>query len=137
VQLVNGMSADLLLCDSGSRVLMVVELQATQPTENSRRRHERMARLLKAAGIKVVTWPDHMLPDVQTIRNQLVPLLTQSKGRPAPAPTGSRPMPLIPVADVAEVLAEGDALAAEGPMEEPVPSAMFDDLEADLAVPKR
>lgn len=133
VQVVNGMSADLLLCDSGSRVLVVVELQSAQPSENSRKRHERMVRLLKAAGIKVIAWPDNDLPDVQSIRSQLVPLLTTPSSR-RPAATNSRPMPLIPVA---EVLAEGDAESADAALEEPVPSAMFDEFEPDLALPKR
>ena len=41
-------------------------------------------------------------------------------------------VPLIPVADIAEVLAEGDRAALEAdfdPRMEPVPSAFFDDLD--------
>jgi len=132
VQLVNGMSADLLLCDSGSRVMVVVDLQAAHPSENSRRRHEKMARLLKAAGIKVVSWPDHALPDVQTIRAQLVPLLTSGSSRRSAA-TPSKPMPLIPVA---EILAEGDADLGDASME-PVASALFDEFEPDLPLPAK
>lgn len=132
VQLVNGMTADLLLCDSGSRVLVVVELRPEQPSASSRKRHERMARLLKAAGIKVVSWPEQALPDVAAVRAQLVPLLTGHTSR-RPAEPSSRPMPLIPVA---EILAEGDADADAGdPSMEPVPSALFDEFEPDLPHP--
>jgi hypothetical protein len=42
-------------------------------------------------------------------------------------PTSSRPMPLIPVADVEELLSEGDARHGGGDAMEPVPSAFFDD----------
>ena len=133
VQLVSGMSADLLLCDSGSRVLVVIELRPDQPTANSRRRHEKMARLLKAGGIKVVSWSERDLPDVKTIRAQLVPLLTAGLSRRSGDAPSSKPMPLIPVA---EILAEGDDAGADSadPME-PVPSALFDDLEPDLPHP--
>lgn len=133
VQQVSGMSADLLLCDSGSRVLVVVDLKSASPTENITKRHERMARLLRAAGIRVVSWPDYALPDVAAIRAQLVPMLA-AKSPPKPqqaAATSSRPMPLIPVA---EILAEGDTDSADAAME-PVPSALFDEFEPDLPHP--
>jgi hypothetical protein len=42
---------------------------------------------------------------------------------------GSRPMPLIPVAEMEEILARGDALAQDVTME-PVSSTLFDDLDA-------
>ena len=133
VQQVSGMSADLLLCDSGSRVLVVVDLRSAHPTESSTKRHDRMAKLLRSAGIRVVTWPDYALPDVAAIRAQLVPMLaakSPSKSQPA-APTPSKPMPLIPIA---EILAEGDAEMADAAME-PVPSALFDEFEPDLPEP--
>jgi hypothetical protein len=47
-------------------------------------------------------------------------------------PVTSRPMPLIPVADIAEVLAEGDRAALEAELDaslEPVPSGFFDEFE--------
>jgi hypothetical protein len=43
-------------------------------------------------------------------------------------------MPLIPVADIQEILAEGDAL--DHTME-PVPSAFFDDMEASPTAARR
>jgi len=45
-----------------------------------------------------------------------------------PKATSSRPMPLIPVAEMEELLMHGD-MAAEDNSYEPVPSAFFDDLE--------
>ena len=48
----------------------------------------------------------------------------------APAkPRSSQPMPLIPVAEIEELLQHGDA-AAQDAGYEPVPSGFFDDIEA-------
>ncbi|MBI5259671.1 MAG: DUF2726 domain-containing protein [Burkholderiales bacterium] len=126
LQRVAGLSADLLLCDSGSRVLAVIDVRPARLSDNSRRRHERMTALLRKAGIKVLSWHEEALPDVQMARSQLLPMLAApSAPREAAQPSSSRPMPLIPVA---EILAEGDADHEDAAME-PVPSAMFDDLE--------
>ena len=38
-------------------------------------------------------------------------------------------MPLIPVPEMEAILAEGDRLAAEGDVLEPMPSGFFDELE--------
>jgi hypothetical protein len=131
LQRVGSLSADLLLCDSGSRVLAVVDIRAAQETDRSRRRHERMTRVLRAAGIQVHTWREGELPAVAEVRLAMSRLL-------GPAAAGlqgstSRPMPLIPVAEATEVdalLAAGDraALEAGDSRLEPVASAFFDDL---------
>ena len=127
LQAISGLSADLLLCDSGSRVLAVIDVRTAKLSDNSRRRHERMTTLLRKAGIKVLSWQADALPDVTLARHQLLPLLTgQAAGRDAAQPaSSSRPMPLIPVA---EILAEGDQQHDDASME-PVPSALFDDFE--------
>ena len=127
LQAISGLSADLLLCDSGSRVLAVIDVRAVKLSENSRRRHERMTALLRKAGIKVLSWQADALPDVALARHQLLPMLAApSAAREAQLPAGSsRPMPLIPVA---EILAEGDQQHDDATME-PVPSALFDDFE--------
>jgi len=131
LQRISGLSADLLLCDSGSRVLAVIDVRPTRLSDNSRRRHERMTALLRKAGIKVLSWQEDGLPNVMMARQQLLPLLTASSPRAAApdpardAASSSRPMPLIPVA---EILAEGDADHEDTSME-PVPSALFDDFE--------
>lgn len=131
LQRISGLSADLLLCDSGSRVLAVIDVRPARLSDNSRRRHERMTALLRKSGIKVLSWQEDALPDVSMARHQLLPLLTASASTRSatqdqnrePA-ASSRPMPLIPVA---EILAEGDN-EHEDAME-PVPSALFDDFE--------
>ncbi len=136
LQLANGLSVDMLVCDSGSRVLAVVDVRSARSSDGSRRRHDKMNRLLKAAGIKVLSWNEDALPDVTMIRNQILPLLTGQAARSS-AGTSSRPMPLIPVA---EVLAEGDADHADSEGDsamEPVPSALFDEFAPDLPLPAK
>lgn len=134
---VGNLNADLLLCDAESRVLAVIDVRATQESDRSRRRHERMMRVLRAAGIPVHVWHQENLPTLADVRAQLDTLLTQNRqravGEPAAWSSTSRPMPLIPVPDITEVLAEGDALAAEAELQDPVASGFFDDLEMDSA----
>jgi Protein of unknown function (DUF2726) len=124
LQRVGQLSADLVVCDIGSRVLAVIDIRAPEETARSRRRHERMARVLKAAGIQVHTWREGDLPSASEVRSVIGAVLVDN----APRPTNSRPMPLIPVADIEEILAEGDAMDFGAGME-PVASAFFDDIE--------
>lgn len=137
LQQVSGMSADLLLCDGGSRVLVVVNVRSPDASENSRRRHDRMSRLLKAAGIKLMSWNEQALPDAASIRAQLLPLLTPQTGSFAAhrmsAGATARGRPLIPVA---EVVTDADTDAHDASME-PVPSALFDEFEPDLPMPAK
>ncbi|MDZ7589119.1 MAG: DUF2726 domain-containing protein [Rubrivivax sp.] len=130
LQRVGSLSADLLLCDSGSRVLAVIDVRAAHETERSRKRHERLGRVLKAAGIQVLVWREGELPSVSHVRSSMAAVI----GAPATGarPATSRPMPLIPVADIAEVLADGDRAALEAELDasmEPVPSGFFDEFE--------
>jgi hypothetical protein len=136
LQRVGALSADLLVCDAGSRVLAVVDVRAVEESSRSRRRHERLARVLKAAGVQVFTWREGDLPTAEQVRNLLAPLLAPTPAASRKQFAGSRPMPLIPVAEMEEILADGDR-AAElmEPNLEPVPSGFFDDLEA--ATPQR
>jgi Protein of unknown function (DUF2726) len=128
LQRVGSLSADLLLCDSGSRVLAVIDIRSPQETDRSRRRHERLARVLKAAGIRVYTWREGELPTLADIRNGI----SADLAPPEPVAnraTPSKPMPLIPVADIEEVLADGDLASYDAGME-PVPSGFYEDLDS-------
>ncbi len=131
LQRVGSLSADLLICDTGSRVLACVDIRSPQETERSRRRHERLARVLKAAGIRVYTWREGQMPSLSEVRSSLAADLMPPE--PTTKATPSRPMPLIPVADIEEVLADGDQVAYDM---EPVPSGFYEDQEpmrAELA----
>jgi hypothetical protein len=138
---VGNLNADLLLCDGQARVIAVVDVRAAQESERSKRRHERMVRVLRAAGIPVHAWRQDKLPSVADVRAQLDPLLSRhganARARMAGLASSSRPMPLIPVPDITELLAEGDARAQADEQLEPVPSGFFDDLEMGTAVGAR
>ncbi len=134
------LSADLLVCDAGSRVLAVIDIRPVDQTERSRQRHGRMAKVLKAAGIMVQVWSEDQMPTASSVRALFGAELERSaaQGSPVsqPRPTGSRPMPLIPVAEMEELLAEGDLAALDMSME-PVPSAFFDDMDMASEAPRR
>lgn len=130
LQRVGSLSADLLLCDAGSRVLAVIDVRASGESERSRRRHERMGRVLRAARIPVYVWREGELPSPVEVRTVLATLL--GPAAEGVKPMVSRPMPLIPQPDISEILADGDRAALEGALDddhEPVPSAFFEELE--------
>ena len=91
LQRVGSLNADLLLCDSASRVLAVIDVRPAQESERSRKRHERMARVLRAAGIQVHEWREGQLPSVSHVRASLAALAAPSalrrhrRSRPPPA----------------------------------------------------
>jgi hypothetical protein len=134
MQRVGQLSADLLICDAASRVLAVVDIRSTAETDRAKRRHERQARVLRAAGIRVHTWMDAGLPSVNEVRSTLGASLAGGAAAAAGAAAAveeargpvSGSAPLIPVAEIAEILAEGDEMDHSM---EPVPSAFFDDME--------
>jgi Protein of unknown function (DUF2726) len=136
LQRVGALNADLLLCDARSRVLAVVDVRPTQPSERSQRRHARLALELKACGIPVHVWREGALPSAAAVRALLAPVLaphSNSSGVQAPS------HPLIPVPEAREA-ASGFSFSgfeAQSELEtgrelrlelEPVPSAFFDDV---------
>ena len=136
LQRVGSLSADLLFCDAGSRVLAVVDIRAAQESDRARRRHERMTRVLRKAGVHVLTWREDELPTPVEVRHAMTAVVGGSAAAAAAAlaarGTTSRPMPLIPVGDISEILADGDRAALEAELDasmEPVPSAFFEELE--------
>jgi hypothetical protein len=124
---VGSLSADLLICDAGSRVLAVVDIRVPQESDRSRRRHERLTRVLRAAGIRVVTWREGALPPLADVR---VTMARELYGPLASSePKRARSQPGIPLPDIAQVLAEGDRAAANDALQEPVPSGFYDEAE--------
>lgn len=134
---VGNVNADLLLCDAESRVLAVVDVRASQESERSRRRHERMARVLREAAIPVLVWRQDQLPTPTQACAQLHALTGTRRSRPASHRAAAAPssgaMPLMPLPEVTELLAEGDAQAAAAELSEPVPSGFYDELEIGAA----
>lgn len=129
VSRVGYLNADLVVCDAASQVLAVIDIRPAQQSSRARHRHERMTRVLRAAQINVITWSEANLPSISEVRTQLVPLLQDApNGLRDGMVSNSKPLPLIPVAEMDEFLAHGDALAQDARME-PVPSTLFDDLD--------
>jgi hypothetical protein len=140
LQRVGYQNVDLLLCDASSRVLAVIDVRSGKESPRSRERHERMVRVLRAAGITVHVWLEDDLPSVQDVRALFGAVLgaanpeaaaeaTSTAGMPRRASTSAAHEPLIPVADISEVLAEGDEAAERHEAMEPVPSGFFDDID--------
>jgi hypothetical protein len=130
LQRVGQLSADLLLCDAGSRVLVAVDIRTPVETPRAQRRHRRLHRVLQAAGVHVLTWYEGELPSLLEVRTMLTPLVGGAAlGLGA---TPSRPMPLPPTPALQAVLSAGDAAAqrwSSDEANEPVPSAFFEDAE--------
>lgn len=123
---VGQLSVDLLVCDLSSQVLAAVVLRSPSSSERSQRRRERMARVLAAAGVKMLVWSEDKLPSPSAAREQLL-----SAGAP--------PLQTAPTKPVAEPSARS-ALREELPLpevvedgddqrHEPPPSTWFDDLD--------
>lgn len=135
---------DFVVCDMAAQVVAVVELQALQSSEPSRKRLDRITRTLKAAQIPLQVWRPEALPSVDVAREAIVP-----KPMPAAEPASAAAT----VADaVAVAVAPVAAPARLNPfddagrdttqdelieMMEPPPSTWFDDLDTDPMPPKK
>lgn len=126
---------DLLVCDASSRVIAAVEVRSGEESPRSRTRHQRLERVLQAAGIPVHVWHEGALPTPADARRLLLP-----KAAPLPeadqATIDDSGRAVLPVPEIEELLADGDAFArTHAP--DPVPSGYFDDLEAGSAIAAR
>ncbi len=125
---VGQLSVDLLVCDKATSVLAVVEVRGAQESPRSLQRHQRLTRVLKAAGVRVLVWAESDLPSTEAVREIFVPKEVESE-RAALArrqPLGGGPLTTIPVAEVAE----GDNADGDVPREPP-PTTWFNDLDGD------
>jgi len=66
--------ADLVVCDASSQVIAVVDVRRPpgKDSERTRKRHARMDRVLRQAGIRVVVWNEEALPHAQVVREQVL-----------------------------------------------------------------
>ena len=129
---VGHLSPDFLICDRASLVIGAVSLQTAQDSERAERRRARLARVLKAAGVKVFVWREHAIPTPAAAREQIIQRTGVPDASPPPVAIGT-PQSLrtagpgtgkIPVP---EVLAE---VADDGIRREPPASTWFDDLDS-------
>jgi hypothetical protein len=118
---VGHLSVDLLVCDAGSHALAVVAIEnPSRDNERSLRRRERMARVLRGAGVRMAVWKEGNVPDAETIRSW-VRGQDNAAAAPAPAPALAALAALVPDAPDTTPL----------PEREPPPSTWFDDLDTD------
>jgi hypothetical protein len=120
---VGQINADLLVCDMASQVVGVVEIHSARDSERSKERHQRMARVLKKAGIRCIVWMEGAIPAPEAAREQLLPQKPGAAGAPAPvrAPTpGPAPAPA-PMPEPA---------VDPTPGREPMPSTWFDEFDS-------
>jgi len=119
---------DLVVCDASSRVIAIVEMAMPNDGERSRKRHERLHRVVQAAGIPVHVWAEGTMPSVAEVR-----ALFKPKSADDWTQVGSHGQALIPVPEIQEMLADGDDAWAHDPLHDPVASGFFDDLDAGRA----
>jgi hypothetical protein len=126
------MCADIVVCDSVSQVIAVVDIRAPELQENDRakQRHARMDRVLKAAEIPLHVWREDALPNAIGARNAI---LRMAAGASASAPTSPQPRQQTPTtASAQESLAVGvDDDGSE--QRDPPSSTWFDDLDSTRA----
>jgi hypothetical protein len=118
------LAVDLLVCDYSSRAVAAVEVRTADESKRSAKRHQRLVQVLRAAGVQVFEWDEDDLPDVVAARELFIP---KAEAKEAPARIDAVGRRLLPVPEIAEMLAEGDA--TDYGQLEPVPSTFYDDLD--------
>lgn len=126
---VGRLSVDLLVCDHSSRVIAAIDVRSADESARAQRRHERMAEVLRAAGIVVHVWSADALPNPSEVRALFLAASDAGEESVLPAMTAGG-KPILPLPEMQEVLAPGDEAAALAPQFDPVSSDYFDDLDA-------
>lgn len=126
--------ADLVVCDMASEVLAVINVQPPAGTESerARKRLNRMARVLKAAGIPMHVWTDNALPSVEAAREMIMPKMQAAAAPAAPTPvadTRVRPSRPTPFDDADRDSTQDEQIE----MREPPPSTWFDEFNTGPA----
>lgn len=122
------LGVDLLVCDFSSRAVAAVEVRTNDESARSAKRHQRLVEVLRAAGVAVHEWNEDELPTVAEARAMLFPKAGSAEQAVAVTAGGRA---LIPVAEIQELLADGDA--TDYGQLEPVPSGFFEDEDPRMA----
>ena len=138
VRRVGQFCVDLVVCNTNSRVIAAVEIRRVHQGEGerTRKRHLRMDRVLRKAGVRVVVWNEDALPKPEKVRDQV--LGTNDTGDEAAAPSGTQPSgPATPQAQPASAAPQpvapmpffntGTSPDEVIEVEEPPVSALFDE----------
>jgi Protein of unknown function (DUF2726) len=121
------LGVDLLVCDFSSRAVAAVEVRTADESARSAKRHQRLVEVLRAAGVTVHEWNEDDLPSVAEAREYFFPKTGAADEQAVVTPGGRT---LIPVAEIQELLADGDA--TDYGQLEPVPSGFFEDEDPRL-----
>jgi hypothetical protein len=121
------MCADIVVCDSVSQVIAVVDVRAPESQENerARQRHARMDRVLKAAEIPLHVWREDALPNAIGARNAILGMPVDTPANAAPAPLNAQPKPVAAEEPVAFVVEDDGSEQRDPPS-----STWFDDLDS-------
>jgi hypothetical protein len=130
--------ADLVVCDKTSQVVAIVDVQAPaeRAGERARKRLNRMARVLKAAGIPLHVWTEGALPGVEAARATVLPRAPEgpSLAAAAPATGGVAPaVPRVPTAPSPSPFEDPDRDPTPDEIieaREPPPSTWFDEFNS-------
>lgn len=125
------LGVDLLVCDFSSRAVAAVEVRTSDESARSAKRHQRLVEVLRAAGVTVHEWNEDALPSVAQARECFVSKAAVSMAAEASAPVSAGGRTLLPVAEIQEMLADGDN--TDYGQLEPVPSGFFEDEDPRLA----
>jgi hypothetical protein len=137
---VGQLCADLLVCDASSQVVAVIELRRPpgKDTERTRKRHERMDRVLHKSGIRVLVWNEEALPHPDSVRDQVLPKPKVETPAASAKPTAPAIAAMAPV--VAQPVVRKPAFTDTEPepdevfeLREPPASTWFDELESERA----
>lgn len=130
---VGSLCADLLVCDHSSQVIAVVDvrMQPHQASERNRRRHERIRRVLKAAGIPLHVWYENALPTPEEVREAIAPPAPSDEAPAVAIPAVHKPPPpaVAAAAPVAAVPPEEMVPDEIIEMREPPESTWYDNLD--------
>ena len=126
---VGRLCADFIVCDSSSRVIAAIDVRAEGASNRSSERHLRIAQVLERAGIPVHVWNAGALPTLTEIRT-LFRAGESERERELFAASGVGGLHDLPLPEMVELIEEGDERAMHAPMQDPVSSGFFDDLQA-------
>jgi hypothetical protein len=124
--------ADLVVCDSVSQVVAVVDIRAPESQENdrARQRHGRMDRVLEAAEIPLHVWREDALPNAVGARNAILGMPVAAPSAPIvdrpPFATGGRPAGTSSVREPAVLTADDDGMEQR----DPPSSTWFDEMDS-------
>lgn len=121
VRRVGHLCADLVVCNRHSEVLAVVEVRSAPDRESPRtaKRHNRMDRVIEAAGIRLHVWREDQIPTISAARAAV--LATPYTQEAQTAPAAARPV-------IDSELPETSEMAE---FREPPPSTWFEDLDSE------